>query len=81
MDVLVVGGAWALGSVAVSLLVGAVVARAERPLEDLAAPLTAGSSVMSATAAATPPPPRVLTALPLALPAPRTSSERTVTTS
>jgi hypothetical protein len=70
VDVLVVAGAWALGSVAVSLVVGAVVARAERPAEPrrrdphpaLAAPGSRAS------------------VLPLALPSPRTSVEQVAPT-
>lgn len=67
VDVLVVAGAWALGSVAVSLVVGAVVSRAERPAEpgrrDARAVPAAGEGAR-------------LAVLPLALPAPRTSTEQ-----
>ncbi|TXR56184.1 hypothetical protein [Quadrisphaera setariae] len=73
VDVLVVAGAWALGSVAVSLAVGAVVSRAQGPSEARATqgPRPSVPVLALAVAARHEDAPRAL-----ALPAPRTSAER-----
>jgi hypothetical protein len=73
VDVVVVAGTWALGSVVVSLAVGAVVARAER-LGGRSGPGVHGGQRRREprTALAAGP----ASVLPLALPAPRTSLEQ-----
>lgn len=79
VDVLVVAGAWALGSVAVSLVVGAVVSRADRSCDQLA-----GSTGRRSGGSARPGDVTVLALAPrarrsrggLPLPAPRTSAEQ-----